>query len=91
MDGEFAALPARELLTKEPEELRRSVTDRRAERGERERVGREDRGAGGAADRAGAGAGGPGGGAAAGLAAAREPDGAPQEIPSSQARALRVY
>ncbi|KAK9844067.1 hypothetical protein WJX81_003500 [Elliptochloris bilobata] len=86
VDGDFAALSAREMLTKDTDELKRTVADRR-DRSERDRAVRDERGG----DRAGFGAGGAAGGAAAGLAAAREPDGAPQEIPASQVTTLEGH
>jgi hypothetical protein len=77
LDGDFAPLSAREMITKGVDELKRTVADKR----ERERASRDERAAA-AADRAG----GPEpGGAAAGLAGARKADGAPQEILPSQA------
>ena len=90
VDGDFAALSAREMLTKDTDELKRTVADRRERASERDRAMR-DEGAGNAADRSahagiGNAAGNGGGGAAPGLAAARDGDGMPQEIPSSQVR-----
>ena len=90
MDGDFAALSAREMLTKDTDELKRTVADRRERASERDRAMR-DEGAGNAADRSahagiGNAAGNGGGGAAPGVAAARDGDGMPQEIPSSQVR-----